>query len=144
MESLRKIIKYYIPEDIELISIDIDSKASFIKVIIDSINDISIEKTAVLARKIKNDESLISNFPKGLKLEVGTPGIGSNLEKKFQYIKNIGRKIQLKYRLNSNIISKTYTLLDANEFGIIVKDGNNKHNVDYSHIISASVNISFD
>ena len=144
MEKLRDIIKNHIPKDIELLSLKIDSRSSFIKVTVDSINDIPIDKTAMLAREIKNDENIISNFPSGVRLEVGTPGVGSNLEKVFQYKKNIGRKIKIEYQLNSNAISNTYLLLDANEVGIVVEDGINKLNIDYNHIISAKIKISFD
>ena len=144
MEKLRKLIKNHIPKDIELLSLKIDSRSSFIKVTVDSINDIPIDKTAMLAREIKNDENIISNFPGGVRLEVGTPGIGSNLEKVFQYKKNIGRKIKLEYQLDSNAISNTFLLLDANEVGIVVEDGINRLNIDYNHIISAKIKISFD
>ena len=144
MENLKEIIKTHIPEDIELLSLIIDSRSSFIKVTIDSIKDIPIDKTTMLARDIKNDESIISNFPEGIRLEVGTPGIGSNLEKPFQYKKNIGRKIQLDYQINNNTISNTYSLLDADETSVIVNDGTKNHNIDYDHIISARVKISFD
>ena len=144
MEKLREIIKMHIPKDIELLSLKYDSRSSFIKVVIDSINDIPIDKTTMLAREIKNDENIISNFPEGVRLEVGTPGIGSNLEKAFQYKKNIGRKIQLKYLFNNNTVSNTYSLSDANKIGVIVDDGINKHNINYDHIISARIKISFD
>ncbi len=144
MEKLREIIKTHIPKDIEILSLKIDSRSSFIKITIDSIKDISIDRTAALAQAIKVDENIISSFPDGVRLEVGTPGIGSNLEKDFQYKKNIGRKIQLEYQLNSNTISNTYLLSDANEDGIIVDDGISKLNIDYNNIISARIKISFD
>ena len=144
MEKLREIIKTHIPEDIELLSLKIESKSSTIKVIIDSIKDISINMTSMLARDIKNDEKIISKFPDGIKLEVGTPGVGSNLEKSFQYIKNIGRKIELEYQLNNNTILNTFLLLDVTDNGIIVDDGIKEHNIDYNHITSAKVKISFD
>ena len=144
MEKLKEIIKTHIPKDIEILSLKIDSRSSFIKVIIDSVKDIPIDKTADLAKEIKNDGNIISSFPDGVRLEVGTPGIGSNLEKAFQYKKNIGRKIQLEYQLNSNTISNTYLLSDANEDGIIVDDGISKLNIDYNNIISARIKISFD
>ena len=144
MKKLKEIIKTHIPEDIEMLSLKIDSRSSFIKVTIDSIKDIPIDKTSALAQKIKNDENIISNFPDGLRLEVGTPGIGSNLVKPFQYKKNIGRKIQLEYELNNNTISNTYLLSDANEVGIVVDDGISKHNIDFNNIINAKIKISFD
>ena len=144
MDKLKEIIKTYIPDDIELLSLKIDSSSSYIKLTIDSLKDVSINDTAKLAKKIKNDDIVISEFPSGVKLEVGTPGIGSNLEKIFQFKKNIGREIKLKYQLNNDIISDTYVLLDANENFIIVDNDINKNNIDYDHIISAAVKVSFD
>ena len=128
----------------ELLSVKIDSSSSFIKVVIDSANDISVDKTAMLAKEIKNNEDILSNFPNGVRLEVGTPGIGSRLEKNFQYKKNIGRKIELEYRSKDNTIKETFLLIGNNETGINVKDGKVEYYIDYSDIISARVKISFD
>ena len=144
MENLREIIEKHITQDMELLSVKIDSSSSFIKVVIDSANDISVDKTAMLAKEIKNNEDILSNFPNGVRLEVGTPGIGSRLEKNFQYKKNIGRKIELEYRSKDNTIKETFLLIGNNETGINVKDGKIEYYIDYSDIISARVKISFD
>ena len=144
MENLREIIEKHITQDMELLSVKIDSSSSFIKVVIDSANDISVDKTAMLAKEIKNNEDILSNFPQGVRLEVGTPGIGSRLEKNFQYKKNIGRKIELEYRSKDNTIKETFLLIGNNETGINVKDGKVEYYIDYSDIISARVKISFD
>ena len=144
MENLREIIEKHITEDIELLSVKIDSNSSFIKIVIDSANDISVDKTAMLAKEIKNNEDILSNFPNGVRLEVGTPGIGSRLEKNFQYKKNIGRKIELEYRSKDNTNKETFLLIGNNKTGINVKDSNVEHYIDYNDIISARVKISFD
>ena len=144
MENLREIIEKHITQDIELLSVKIDSNSSFIKIVIDSANDISVDKTAMLAKEIKNNEDILSNFPYGVRLEVGTPGIGSRLEKNFQYKKNIGRKIELEYRSKNNTIKETFLLIGNNKTGINVKDDKVEHYIDYSDIISARVKISFD
>ncbi|MEC7855801.1 MAG: hypothetical protein VYC61_03580 [Candidatus Neomarinimicrobiota bacterium] len=144
MDNLRQIIETHISKDIEILSVKFDSRSSFIKVIIDSVNDISVDKTAMLAKDIKNNEKIISNFPQGIKLEVGTPGIGSKLEKVFQYKKNIGRKIELEYYFKDNTIKGTYLLTSASDIEIIVKQDSNKYNIEYNDIISAKVKISFD
>ena len=144
MENLREIIEKHITKDIELLSVKIDSNSSFIKIVIDSAHDISVDKTAMLAIEIKNNEDILSNFPHGVRLEVGTPGIGSRLEKNFQYKKNIGRKIELEYRSKDNTIKETFLLIGNNETGINVKDGKVEYYIDYSDIISARVKISFD
>ena len=144
MENLREIIEKHITQDIELLSVKIDSNSSFIKIVIDSANDISVDKTAMLAKEIKNNEDILSNFPRGVRLEVGTPGIGSRLEKNFQYKKNIGRKIELEYRSKDNTNKETFLLIGNNKTGINVKDSNVEHYIDYNDIISARVKISFD
>ena len=144
MENLREIIEKHITQDIELLSVKIDSSSSFIKVVIDSAKDISVDKTAIMAREIKNNEDILYYFPDGVRLEVGTPGIGSKLEKNFQYKKNIGRKIELEYRSKNNTIKETFLLIGNNKTGINVKDSNVEHYIDYNDIISARVKISFD
>ena len=144
MENLREIIEKHITKDIELLSVKIDSNSSFIKIVIDSAHDISVDKTAMLAKEIKNNEDILSNFPRGVRLEVGTPGIGSRLEKNFQYKKNIGRKIELEYRSKDNTNKETFLLIGNNKTGINVKDDKVEHYFDYSDIISARVKISFD
>ena len=144
MENLREIIEKHITQDIELLSVKIDSNSSFIKIVIDSANDISVDKTAMLAKEIKNNADILSNFPHGVRLEVGTPGIGSRLEKNFQYKKNIGRKIELEYRSKDNTNKETFLLIGNNKTGINVKDDKVEHYIDYSDIISARVKISFD
>ena len=144
MDNLRQIIETHISKDIEILSVKFDSRSSFIKVIIDSVNDISVDKTAMLAKDIKNNEKIISNFPQGIKLEVGTPGIGSKLEKVFQYKKNIGRKIELEYYFKDNTIKGTYLLTSASDIDIIVEQDSNKYIIEYNDIISAKVKISFD
>ena len=144
MENLREIIEKHITQDIELLSVKIDSSSSFIKVVIDSAKDVSVDKTAIMAREIKNNEDILSYFPDGVRLEVGTPGIGSKLEKNFQYKKNIGRKIELEYRSKNNTIKETFLLIGNNKTGINVKDDKIEYYIDYSDIISARVKISFD
>ena len=102
MENLKNIVKSNLVDDIQLIDLVHDARSDYIKITIDSPNDIPIGKTSYIAKRIKNDESIISMFPNGCRLEVGTPGVGSNLNHSFQYKKNIGRKISLTYLGSDN------------------------------------------
>ena len=97
MENLRSIIKNHLTENIVLMDLVHDSSSDFVKVIIDSFNNITIKETSKIAKRIKNDDSILSMFPNGCRLEVTTPGLSSKLVKKFQYEKNIGRNILLEY-----------------------------------------------
>ena len=132
------------PSKAELLSFKYNSNSSFIKIVIDSIEEISINDTALLARNIKNDDYIASNFPEGIRLEVGTPGVGSDLERAFQYKKNIGRKIDLEYHDVSEIIKNTYLLVSVGKNGIVVEKNNKKNNILFKDIKSAKIKVSFD
>ena len=145
MENLKNIVKSNLVDDIQLMDLVHDSKSNYIKIIIDSPNDISIGKTSHIAKRIKNDENIISMFPNGCRLEVGTPGIGSNLNHSFQYKKNIGRKISLTYLGSDNeSISKVYKLIDSDESGVKVKNNNIEFFINFEKIVSAKIKVSFE
>ena len=61
-----------------------------------SIIKYSIDERAMIG--IRDDESILSMFPNGCRLEVGTPGVGAILSQRFQYKKNIGRTVSIKYK----------------------------------------------
>ena len=145
MENLKNIIKSNLTDDIMLMELVHDSRSDYIKVIIDSPNDVSIGKTSYIAKRIKNDDNIISMFPNGCRLEVGTPGIGTCLNHSFQYKKNIGRKVALTYLNNDNKnISDIYKLIDSDESGIKVKNKNVEIFIHYEKIVSAKIKVSFD
>ena len=144
MEDIKKIIESYMPSKAELLAFKYNSSSSFVKIVIDSIEDISVNDTAKLARNIKNDDYIVNNFPEGIRLEVGTPGIGSELKRFFQYKKNIGRYIELDYHNGSEVIKKTYLLADVRENKIVVEKNNKKNDILFDDIRSAKIKVSFD
>ena len=145
MENLRSIIKNHLTEDIALMDLVHKSSSDFVKVIIDSINDITIKETSKIAKRIKNDDNILSMFPNGCRLEVTTPGLNSKLVKKFQYEKNIGRNILLEYfENNSDLISDTFLLIDVKNEGITVGKDKRDYFVIFENIKSAKIEVSFD
>ena len=145
MENLKNIVKSNLVDDIQLMDLVHDSRSDYIKIIIDSPNDIPIGKTSYIAKCIKSDKNIVSMFPNGCRLEVGTPGVGSNLDHIFQYKKNIGRKISLTYLGSDNeSISKVYKLIDSDESGVKVKNKNVETFINYEKIVSAKIKVSFD
>ena len=145
MENLRSIIKNHLTEDIVLMDLVHKSSSDFVKVIIDSFNDITIKETSKIAKRIKNDDNILSMFPNGCRLEVTTPGLGSKLVKKFQYEKNIGRNILLEYfENNSDLISDTFLLIDVKNEGITVGKDKRDYFVIFENIKSAKIKVSFD
>ena len=144
MENIRKIIEKYIPYKAELLSFKYNARSSFIKIVIDSAEEISIKDTTALARDIKNDDFIVSNFPEGVGLEVGTPGVGSELIRIFQYKKNIGRNIELEYHDESEVIRKTYLLAGVGRNSISVEKNNKTNDILFDDIKSAKIRVSFD
>ena len=145
MEKLRSIVKNHLSEGIVLMDLLHNSSSGFIKITIDSSRDISIEETSNIAKRIKDDDSILSMFPNGFRLEVTTPGVGNNLLKKFQYEKNIGRKVLIKYsKDHSNIVSDTLLLIDVEDEGVIVSNSKKEFSIMFKNIISAKIKVSFD
>ena len=144
MERIEEIIRNHIPSNAVLLSYKYNPRSSFIKIVIDSIDEISVDDTALLARDIKNDDYILSNFPEGIRLEVGTPGVGSELKRAFQYEKNIGRSIELEYHDDSEIKRKTFLLVSVGKNSIIVEKNNKKNDISFIDIKSAKIKVSFD
>ena len=145
MENLRSIIKNHLTEGIVLMDLVHNTSSDFLKVIIDSFNNITIKETSKIAKRIKNDDKIVSMFPNGCRLEVTTPGLNSNLVKKFQYEKNIGRNILLEYcENNSGFISDTFLLIDVKNEGITVGKDKRDYFVIFENIKSAKIEVSFD
>ena len=145
MENLRSIIKNHLTEDIVLMDLVHKSSSDFVKVIIDSFNSITIKETSKIAKRIKNDDNILSMFPNGCRLEVTTPGLGSKLVKKFQYEKNIGRNILLEYfENNSDLVSDKFLLIDVKNKGITVGKDKRDYFVIFENIKSAKIEVSFD
>ena len=145
MENLINIVKNHLSEGIVLMDLNHNSSSDFIKITIDSPNDIPINETSRLAKRIKNDESILSMFPNGYRLEVGTPGVGTCLIEKFQYEKNIGRKISLKFHdYDSSIVSDIFLIVDVEDKGVIVSKNEMDHLIMFENIISAKIKVSFD
>ena len=145
MEDLRSIIKNHLSEGVVLMDLIHNPNSDFVKVTIDSLDDIPIKETSMLAKRIKNDRSVLSMFPNGCRLEVTTPGVGSNLVKKFQYEKNIGRNIILEYsESNSNLICDTFLLVDVKDEGIMVSKSKSDYFIIFENIKSAKIKVSFD
>ena len=144
MENLRNIIKNHLSEGIVLMDLIHNSGSDFVKVTIDSFDNITIKETSKIAKRIKNDDNIVSIFPNGCRIEVTTPGIGSSLSKKCQYEKNIGRNIILEYcESNSNLISDTFLLVDVKNDGIKVSKSKRNYFVAFNNIKSAKIKVSF-
>ena len=145
MENLKNIIRNHLSEGIILMDLIHNLSSDFVKIIIDSPKNIPIKETSRIAKLIKNDNSIISMFPNGCRLEVTTPGIGTKLVEKFQYEKNIGRNIYIKYiGDDAEVFSDIFLLVDVEDENVIVKKRKKNYSIMFKNIILAKIKVSFD
>lgn len=114
-----------------------------IEVYIDGEAVVTADTLAELSRKIDDriyQEDLISG---SYRLDVSTPGIERPLRYLQQYVKHIGRKMQIKANLNGEEKEFTGKLLRIEESSLFFDIENIESLIKFEQIISAKVIISF-
>lgn len=120
-----------------------------IKVFVDADNGVSIEKLVQYNRKLYKDIEESSFFPNNdFSLEVSSPGLDEPLKLHRQYLKNIGRDVEV---IRKDGIKTEGKLIDANESGIVLEEvkGKNKkrevvtHTISFDQIKTTTIQIKF-
>lgn len=120
-----------------------------IKVFIDADNGISIEKLIQYNRSLYRQIEENSLFPNGdFSLEVSSPGLDEPLKLQRQYVKNIGRQVEVILKSGIKIEGK---LVSAADHQITVEEekGNKKqkeimqHSISYDEIKTTKIQIKF-
>ena len=143
-EKIIKIIKSGDLTNYHVLDINVDQNTGYIKIIIDSEKRVSLSDTVKISRLLTNDAAIDSLFPKGYKLEVSSPGINKPLEFPFQYIKNIGRYINISLIDKPEFKKQNATIINANQEFVVLNIKNQKLQVSYENIRYAKLNISFN
>lgn len=120
-----------------------------VKVFLDADQGMSIEKLIQYNRKLYKDLEESSFFPGGdFSLEVSSPGLDEPLKLYRQYIKNIGRAVEVLQQDGTKIEGK---LLSAGENEIVVEEEKGKgkkkelvqHTIPFSNIKTTKIQIKF-
>ncbi len=120
-----------------------------IKVFIDADQGISIEKLVQLNRRLYKNLEESALFPAGdFSLEVSSPGLDEPLKMHRQYLKNVGREVEV---LLNDGVKKEGKLILVTEADIVVEEekGKNKkkeviqHVIPFSSIKTTRVQIKF-
>ena len=153
MVGLEENIKSFAEEflkDSELFLVDVvmgsSNKKTKVSVFIDSDTSVSIDKCAKLSRFITNkvDEELM--YEDAYVIEVSSAGLDKPLKLKRQYVKNIGRKVEVVLLTGEKHTGK---LSEVNDESIIVVQPKTKKNpekeftIENNNIKSTKVLISF-
>ena len=88
-DKLKNIVEPHLAEDHILLDAVEDPRGSYLRIIIDSENSITLDETTSLTKNLKVSAEFETMYPNGYRLEVSTPGLDNSLKFPFQYKKNI-------------------------------------------------------
>ena len=124
-ETVKRILLTLLFDDIFFVDMKV-KPTNNIKIFLDADSGLGIEKCIKINRRLYRQVEEMGFYPEGdFSLEVSSPGIDEPLKMLRQYVKNIGRTVEV--TLN-NDTTKEGVLLDANEEGIVIEftEGKNK------------------
>lgn len=143
MDELEKNIKKLLTPDLHLMAVQENHQYDSVRIVVDSERSISIDEITDLTKVIRDSEVIDKYYPEGYKMEVTSAGVTANLEKPFQYRKNIGRKLKLKIIDGEKINVVKAILKDLDDKGIFIEEKSKISHVNYANIKQANVIISF-
>jgi len=148
IETVQKLLQPLLVDDIFLVDIKI-KPINNIKIYLDADSGLGIERCIKINRALYKVMEEMEIYPGGdYSLEVSSPGVDEPLKIYRQYVKNIGRNVEIK--MNDDTI-KTGKLISAteNELAIEYTEGKNKkavtHNVTipFTEIKQTKVQVKF-
>lgn len=124
-ETVKRILLTLLFDDIFFVDMKV-KPTNNIKIFLDADSGLGIEKCIKINRRLYRQVEEMGFYPEGdFSLEVSSPGIDEPLKMLRQYVKNIGRTVEV--TLNDDTI-KEGVLLEANEENIVIEftEGKNK------------------
>ena len=127
-ETVKRILLTLLYDDIFFVDMKV-KPTNNIKIFLDADSGLGIEKCIKINRRLYRQVEEMGFYPEGdFSLEVSSPGIDEPLKMLRQYVKNIGRNVEV--TLNDDTI-KEGVLLEATEEQIVIEstEGKNKKTV---------------
>lgn len=147
MEEIKNFLEGILNEETGLFLVEFKFHKSnkLLKIFIDSIKGVTIDDCAKISRKlsafIDENENII---PQNFKFEVSSPGIEFPLSFPFQFEKNIGRNVCLKFNENDEL--QIITKVKINDFKdgkIFFQTKKNEFALTIDEIVEAKVIVEF-
>lgn len=118
IEVVEKLLQPLLADDIFLIEIKVKPTNNF-KIYLDADSGLGIEKCIKINRALYKQMEEMGLYPEGdFSLEVSSPGIGEPLKKHRQYLKNIGRDVEV---VSNEEVKTSGKLIAATEENITVE-----------------------
>ena len=151
IEALEKKVAALIEEEPDLFLVEVRIKpVNNIKVFIDGDKGVSIEKLVQYNRKLYRQLEEEAMFPDGnFSLEVSSPGLDEPIKMHRQYVKNIGRFVEV---TDMQGVKREGKLIEANEGQIIIEEQTGKgkkattkqHSFTFDNIKTTKIQIRFN
>ena len=142
-DTLKNIVEGHLLRGQILLDTKEDLRGNYLRIIIDSEKDITLNDTASLTKALRDSTEIDSMYPNGYRLEVSTPGLDNSLKLPFQYKKNINRSLTISYLENKIEKKIKGKLVKVYERNIELISSGKSIILDYEQIVDAKVNVSF-
>lgn len=110
---------------------------------IDGTEIVTIENCAQISREIRDLLETESSVSEKYRIDVSSPGVDRPLKFIEQYHKHIGRKFELKFKLDNQTKKITVDLVSVLDNKLNFKNANEDYLIDFDTIVSAKVLITF-
>jgi len=150
IEGLEKKIMSLIENEPEVFLVDVRIKpTNNVKIFLDADNGLSIDKLVQYNRRLYKDLEESGFFPSGdFSLELSSPGLDEPLKLHRQYLKNIGRNVEV---TRKDGIKNEGKLISATENEIILEEEKGKgkkkevvtHAISFDNIKTTTIQIKF-
>ena len=142
-DKLKNIVEPLLAEGHILLDAVEDPRGSYLRIIIDSENSITLDETTSLTKNLKGSAEFETMYPNGYRLEVSTPGLDNSLKFPFQYKKNINRRLKVAFIDNEMEKEFVGSLLVANDEIVEISSAKRSIKLTYEQITDAKVMVSF-
>ena len=142
-DTLKNIVEGHLLRGQILLDAKEDLRGNYLRIIVDSEKDITLNDTASLTKALRDSTEIDSMYPNGYRLEVSTPGLDNPLKLPFQYKKNINRSLTISYLENKTEKKIKGKLVNVYERNIELISSSKSIILDYEQIVDAKVNVSF-
>ena len=123
-EQIRQLIEPICEEEaiyLYSVSLQNEGRRQVIKIIADTDSGITLNQCQQLSKKVSDVFYRKDLFHRDYRLEVSSPGINKSLEKPFEFRRNIGRVLKVKYREGEEMKSIVGELVDFNDKLITIR-----------------------
>ena len=142
-DKLKNIVEPHLAEGHILLDAVEDPRGSYLRIIIDSENSITLDETTSLTKNLKGSAEFETMYPNGYRLEVSTPGLDNSLKFPFQYKKNINRRLKVAFIDNEMEKEFVGSLLVADDEIVEIATAKRSIKLTYEQITDAKVMVSF-